>query len=488
MGNLLTDYPSVKHSVHSGKKEMSDIRAPKGLRLFHLSGQQKQVIPIILLGDILALAIAWQVTSYCNQFYSPLPTELEWWEWLGIPSLFWLFAAFTIVFFAYGGLYDRYHDNYVRGCQLITRVYLLSLLLCYFYDPKIDPPRSLFFSAWSSSIVFILGLRILISAWWRHLNLQRKPKPVFLIASGEKLPKLAQTLKKRSSLQVVGAALANCAHNRVTFHNILNSGATEVLAQDLPQTDLASTLYWKLRRQGIGLRLVPSSVELLHRRGISEICAGIPTLRVATPLFLGWDYRFKRFLDVFGALLGILALAPLLMAVALVIKFSSPGAIFFRQERIGLNGKPFKIWKFRTMVANASAMQKELEAQNQTADGIMFKIKKDPRITPVGHFLRRTSLDELPQLFNVVLGQMSLVGPRPLPVRDVEKMSSWHQIRHQVLPGITGLWQISGRSDIEDFNDAARLDLHYIDNWSLNLDIDILIETVRIVLFSRGAY
>ncbi|VEP13585.1 Exopolysaccharide biosynthesis polyprenyl glycosylphosphotransferase [Hyella patelloides LEGE 07179] len=488
MGNFLADNPSSKHFANYDGKTSSDIRAPSGLRLLHLSKQQKRVIPIMLLGDLTALAIAWQVTSYCNQFYSPLPPELLWWNWLDIPSIFWVFAALTIIFFACGGLYDSYRQNYVRGCQLITGVYLLSLLLCYFYDPKIDPPRSLFFSAWLSSIGFIIGLRILIAIWWQQLNLQQKPVSVFIIAPGEKLPKLAQTLEQRSSYQIVGAALANCAHNSITFHNIINSGATEVLAKDLPQTDLASTLYWKLRRQGIGLRLIPSSVEVLHRRGISEICAGIPTLRVATPLFLGWDYRFKRCLDVIGALMGILTLTPFLIVIAIMVRYSSPGEIFFRQSRIGLHGKTFKMWKFRTMVANASAMQAQLEAQNQTADGIMFKIKEDPRITPIGHFLRQTSLDELPQLFNVLLGQMSLVGPRPLPVRDVEKMNSWHQIRHQVLPGITGLWQVSGRSDIEDFDDAARLDLYYIDNWSLNLDIDILIETIRIVLFSKGAY
>lgn len=140
------------------------------------------------------------------------------------------------------------------------------------------------------------------------------------------------------------------------------------------------------------------------------------------------------------------------------------------------------------MVQNAPLLQAQLEANNESKDGVLFKIKDDPRRTPLGCFLRRTSLDELPQLFNVLLGQMSLVGPRPLPLRDVERFDSWHHIRHQVMPGITGLWQISGRSKIGDFNEAARLDLYYIDNWSLNLDLEILVETVRIVLFGDGAY
>lgn len=196
----------------------------------------------------------------------------------------------------------------------------------------------------------------------------------------------------------------------------------------------------------------------------------------------------KRCFDFSSSIILLLLLFPVYLLIAILIKVDSPGPVFFIQERIGLNCHLFKMWKFRTMVVNAEQQQIKLEAQNEIKNGVLFKIKDDPRITQLGKFLRRYSLDELPQLLNVVLGDMSLVGPRPFPVRDVERFSTKHFIRQKVIPGITGLWQISGRSNIDDFEECVKLDTDYINNWSLWLDFKILLKTVRVVLEKTGAY
>jgi len=479
----------MNHSLNHPPPAMSDdIRAPHRFHLSQLLQWQFRRGLTLLLGDSLAMAIAWQVARYLNRFYSPLPPGLDWGTWLGLPALLWLFAALTLGLFAWNGLYtsSTQWKNYLRAGKLVSLVFLLSLVLGYFYDPKLDPPRSLFLTAWLSSVGLVITLRLLLSLVLRRF--EQAQTQVFLLASAERLPVLAKMLQRRSRYTIVGAALATTATTATTLKAIQSSGAQEVLAEGLPESELASRLYWQLRRSGMTLRLIPSSLEMLHRRGLPEVVAGIPTLRMEVTPLDGWDYRLKRLMDFFGSLIGLILLSPLLVGVAIAIKLSSPGPIFFRQPRMGLHGSIFKMWKFRTMVVDAAARQAELERQNESGDGILFKIKQDPRITPIGHFLRRTSLDELPQLFNVLMGQMSLVGPRPLPLRDVERFDPWHHTRHQVLPGITGLWQISGRSNIEAFNDAARLDLYYIDNWSLNLDLEILLETVRIVLLGKGAY
>ncbi len=200
-----------------------------------------------------------------------------------------------------------------------------------------------------------------------------------------------------------------------------------------------------------------------------------------------WQSVAKQVVDFVGALLALIILSLPLAVVALLIKLTSPGPVLFRQSRSGLNGSPFTMYKFRTMVTDAEQRKHELEAMNEMR-GPVFKVTKDPRITPFGKILRRFSVDELPQLFNVVRGEMSIVGPRPLPVDEVRRFNDLaHRRRLSVKPGLTCLWQISGRNTIVEFKDWVRLDLEYIDNWSLWLDFKILLRTIPAVLLGTGA-
>ena len=214
---------------------------------------------------------------------------------------------------------------------------------------------------------------------------------------------------------------------------------------------------------------------------------GHPVLVFRTTPESSWESVFKQLIDHIGALMLLILLSPFMFLFALIVKFSSPGPVFFKQQRSGLNGQPFTIYKFRTMVTNAEQLKHELAAMNEMT-GPVFKVTKDPRITPMGKWLRKYSLDELPQLFNVLRGEMSLVGPRPLPVDEVKRFNDLaHRRRLSVKPGLTCLWQISGRNNVSDFRDWVRLDLEYIDNWSLWLDLKILWRTVPVVLTGAGA-
>jgi exopolysaccharide biosynthesis polyprenyl glycosylphosphotransferase len=239
-------------------------------------------------------------------------------------------------------------------------------------------------------------------------------------------------------------------------------------------------------RRNVRVRVAPRTTELLIERGEYVPGQGVPLFELRPPMFAGTDWATKRAFDlVVGSLIVLIGL-PFWLLIAAAIKLTSRGPVFYADPRVGLGESEFRMLKFRTMVADAEQRQADLESQNE-AGGALFKIRDDPRVTSVGRLLRRLSLDEVPNVVNVLRGEMSLVGPRPLPIRDYERLEPWHRRRYNVLPGITGLWQVAGRSDLS-FDDLVRLDFYYLENWSLWLDITILVKTPFAVFSQRGAY
>lgn len=264
-------------------------------------------------------------------------------------------------------------------------------------------------------------------------------------------------------------------------------GVDTVVVTSGPQINARTlrSIAWSLEGRGIDLVVTPSLSGVAVPRLSLRPLGGLALLHVDEPEFTGARRWVKEIIDRIGAGFGLLLLSPLFLVVALLIRSADGGPAFYRQYRIGKNGQRFEVHKFRSMYADADERLAELRADNE-ADGLLFKLKADPRITPIGAFLRRTSIDELPQLINVLFGQMSLVGPRPLPVLDSDFEGDVRR-RLLVKPGITGLWQIGGRSDL-NWDDAVRLDLDYVENWSLSLDLTILARTVLTVARRGGAY
>lgn len=319
-----------------------------------------------------------------------------------------------------------------------------------------------------------------------------------LVGTGEHIEDVAHALAAggEEGINVIGfISLSPRPHNGLVSLGsledigdvVLDHRVDEVIIADpdFPQRE-AVELIDQCHQRGVVVRIAPSTMEILVHRAEFVPGQSVPLFELKPPVFEGFDYALKRSFDLVGSMLLLVVLSPALVACALAIKLSSRGPVIYRSLRPGIGGVPFSCFKFRTMYRDAHARQSALEGLNE-ASGALFKIRDDPRVTPVGRMLRRFSIDELPQLFNVVLGQMSLVGPRPLPQRDYDQLEDWHKKRYLVMPGITGLWQVSGRSDL-DFDDLVRLDFLYLERWSVFLDLSILIKTVPAVLSRRGAF
>ena len=325
--------------------------------------------------------------------------------------------------------------------------------------------------------------------------------------------KVLQDLQKDWSKQVTGIAILEAAQEQVsgtiegvpvkanydTFMDWIRQAALDEVYVDVPLEREEGLLPYVEEMESMGLTVhlrIPlldriekaccdetSSVRISRNLGR---CAGGNVITLGTVELKLRDQILKRMLDLVGGLVGCIISIPIIAIVAIPLKLESPGPLIFKQRRVGRNGRVFYIHKLRSMYIDAEERKKELMAKNEM-NGLMFKMEDDPRITKVGKFIRRTSIDELPQFFDVVMGSMSLVGTRPPTLDEYKQYESHHKRRLSMKPGITGLWQVSGRSNIEDFEDVVKLDVQYIDNWTIWEDIKILLKTVGVVFHQKGA-
>ena len=413
----------------------------------------------------------------------------------------WLkFAApITVLVFAQAGLY-RVRERRPGAGRILSSLIVVALVVLAFgigtgYDFTTSGliPTSVVFSALTIGLLRAAYESVSLEVM-RAAGIRRR---VVLVGEGESLTHLRSTLAAARggiAYEFVGAV------SDEGVPGVLRLGARSELPAILDrirpdEVILAEAAFDEgdvleivdqAHRQGIKVRLAPETTELLVQRGEYVPGHGVPLFELRPPVLTGWDWVLKRAFDLVVGSLVLLVGLPVWLLVALAVKLDSRGPVLFVDRRVGVGEREFGMIKFRTMVAEAPALQGELEGANE-AEGALFKIREDPRVTRVGRVLRRLSLDEVPQILNVLKGEMSLVGPRPLPLRDYRLLEDWHRARYAVLPGMTGLWQISGRSGLS-FDDLVRLDFTYLENWSVWLDVTIIARTIPAVLSGRGAY
>ncbi len=456
-----------------------------------------RVISLMLL-DVFAIALAiFTALLIKDTVRGNLNIDIVW----GNTRAFLPFAALvTLLLFARSGMYS----------ERATRPGLSSIVACLFQTTVVALVFALvsgetfssyyiFYASLFFSILYVGSFRAAYEAltgWLlRKAGYERR---AVLVGTGH-------------HIEAVGHALGSATENRITVvgfisltprpsNGLSSLGTLDELSEiiqrhrideviiadpDFPEretVDLVDTAH----QGGVRVRIAPSTMDVLVQRADFLPGQSIPLFELRSPTFEGIDFALKRAFDIFVSAFLLLFLSPFLLLIGLAVMLTSKGGAIYRSVRPGIGGAPFDCLKFRTMYVDAEVVQEELEEQNE-ATGALFKIRDDPRVTPVGKFLRRFSLDELPQLWNVLRGKMSLVGPRPLPVRDFDRLQEWHKKRYLVLPGMTGLWQVSGRADL-DFDDLVRLDFLYLERWSVSLDLTILLKTIPAVFGRRGSY
>ena len=422
----------------------------------------------------------------------------------------WLIYVVMILWPLMLNINGIYPTNRLRTLKRATGIIFestvqgLIIVLAFLFIFKLQVVSRLIMAAFGGIVTCLLILKESLVLW--HLQLLRKSganiRNVLMVGTINSVRNVVKTIEENSflGLKIIGLLvpreevqkkeawgqeiLGSLDEIETVIHN--NPVDQVIMTIDRKDYKEVENIIFHCEEEGLEIWITASLFNIKIARLDADELFGIPIFVFRTGPKFSWQIFMKNIFDlVSGLILSILSL-PIIAIVALFIKLTSPGPVLFKQERCSIHGRKFTLYKLRTMYIGAEKMQKELEAKN-IMKGPIFKLDKDPRITPVGRILRKMSIDEMPQFWNVLKGDMSLVGPRPPVPSEVKNYKGWQRRRLSMKPGITGLWQISGRSDIIDFDKLANLDLKYIDSWSIWFDLKIFFKTIRVVLSTKGA-
>ncbi len=467
---------------------------------FNVQGLQVIDAFLVWIGFVLAYMLRDPLMDAANLVMNPLGHRLMKQAIGNIDDIFsflMVIIPLTPVVLKVIGFYrDPLHTSLVRAfARIMTAVAVMvcavALMLLFL---KVNPSSRAVLIIASGIIALLLWLRfLLMREYWRHKSLREKIKESIVLAGDPKeVDRLLASLEKDESTRwrVVGRYdLASGKWDE--FQQLLHDEAVErvIFAAKHSEFDQIATAVEMCEVRGIEAWISANFMQTQVARPSFDSIHGNPMLVLRSTPDLSWELVCKGLMDRAGAFFAILFSLPLWVVVAIMIKIQSPGPVFYRQERAGRYGKPFWMWKFRTMIVDAEKKLEELKQQSgNQMSGPVFKLERDPRIFPFGQILRKFSIDEFPQFINVLLGDMSLVGPRPMAMYELPHIErSEHRRKLSVRPGLTCIWQVSGRNHITSFDDWVKLDLDYIDNWSLWLDIKLLVMTIPAVLFAKGA-
>jgi exopolysaccharide biosynthesis polyprenyl glycosylphosphotransferase len=452
-------------------------------------------VAVLVALDTLALGLGVSIGEFVR--FSSLADEAR-----GAPSLIVLVtaAAIWLITLATARTYENRFlglgsEEFRRVGNAAARFTAFLAVVVFMF--KLDIARGMVVGALPATIVLTLAFRYAARRMLHRLRRNGSAgHRVLVVGDPGSRDVLIRHLQSapHSGLQVVAVCSpaystpqgASVEHVRALVESV---GADTVAVTHGPAVDpdLLRRLAWSLEGTGVDLLVAPALTDVAGPRLNIRPVSGLPLLQIAAPEFTGVRRLVKRSFDVLGACTALVLASPVLVVVALAVRLSSRGPVLFRQTRVGRGGQPFVMYKFRSMYADAEARLEQLRAFNDQGDGVLFKMRDDPRVTSIGRHLRRFSLDELPQLLNVVRGQMSLVGPRPPLPAEVARYDPHAHRRLLVTPGLTGLWQVSGRSEL-NWEETVRLDLYYVENWSVALDAEIIWKTMGAVLRGSGAH